>query len=103
MNKTSDFCVLFKDQQQTSCGFIMAIAYGSKQECYVALHKVNIDGHDSFIYNNKHVINPFIFWGNLTDPPEIMTVHLKDILVKVAYSKQDAFHFYQYPNTVEST
>lgn len=102
-NKTCDSCVLFKDQQQTSCGFIMGIIYDSKQECYMILHKVKIDRHGSFTCSNKHVLNPFIFWGNLTDPPEIMTVHLKDIIVKIAYSKQEAFHFYQYPNTVEST
>ena len=81
----------------------MAIVYDSKQECSMVLHQVNIDWQDSSTYNNKHVMNPFIFWGNLTDPPELMTVHLKDTIVKVAYSKQKVFHFYQYPNTVEST
>ncbi len=81
----------------------MAIVYDSKQECSMVLYKVNIDRQGSFTYNNKHVMNPFIFRGNLTDPPEMMTVHLKDIIVKVAHSKQEAFHFYQYPNTVEST
>jgi hypothetical protein len=56
------------------------------QECYAVLHKV--------------YINPFIFWGNLADPPQIMAVHLKDI---IAHSKQEVFDFYQYSNTVEST
>ena len=65
--------------------------------------KIPIDRHDSFTCSNKHVMNPFIFWGNFTYPPEIMTIHLKDIILKIANSKQEAFHFYQYPNTVGST
>ena len=95
-NKTCDSCVFFRDQQQTSCGF-MGIVYDSKQECYMVLHKVNIDRHDSFTCSNKHVMHPFIFWGNFTYPPEIKTIQLKDIIVKIANSKQE-----NHPNTVEN-
>ncbi len=102
-SKICDSCVLFQDQEKTSCGFITAIVYDSEPQCYVVLHKVHIDRYDSFVFKNKHVINPFIFWGNLTDPPQMKTVHLRDVIVKLAHSKQEAFHFYQYPNTVEST
>jgi hypothetical protein len=101
--KTCDSCVLFKDQQETTCGFITAIVYDTEQKCYIVLHKVHIDRQDPFTFKSKHVTNPFIFWGHLTDPPQMTTVHLRDIIVKLAYSKQEAFHFYQYPNTVEST
>ena len=102
-NKICDSCVLFKDQHQTNCGFVTAIVYDSKQECYVVLHKIHIHRQASFTFKNKKIINPFIFWGDLTDPPQMITVHLNDIFVKLAYSKQEMFHFYQYPNVVEST
>jgi hypothetical protein len=102
-NKTCDSCVLYKDQYQTKCGFITAIVYDAKQECYAVLHKVNTDRQDSLMFKNKNVINPFIFWGHLTDPPQMLVVHFNDIIVKLAYSKQETFHFYRYPNVVEST
>jgi hypothetical protein len=55
------------------------------------------------MFKKKKVVNPFIFWGQLTDPPDMVTIGIDDIIVKLAHSKQEVFHFYQYPNTVEST
>ena len=102
-SKTCDSCVLFKEQNETNCGFLAAIFYDSNQRCNVVLHKVHIDRHDSFTFKTKNVVNPFIFYGQLTDPPHMVTVHIDAIVVKLAHSKQEIFHFYQYPNTVEST
>jgi len=59
---------------------------------------------DSLTFKNKYVLNPFIFWGQLTDPPHLVTIHIQDIIVKLGYSKaEQIFHFFQYPNIVEST
>ena len=33
----------------------------------------------------------------------MVTIHIDDIIVKLAYNKQDIFHFFQFPNTVDST
>ncbi len=43
---------------------------------------------------NKRLVNPFIFWGQLSDPPNMVTIPIDDIIVKLAYSKQDTFHFF---------
>lgn len=102
-SKTCDACVLYKYRQETRCGFIRAIIYDLKNEYYVVIQKVNIDRYDTFIFKQRQVTNPFTFRGNLAEPPELMTIRLKDIIVKLAYSKQDTFHFHQYPNMVEST
>lgn len=48
-------------------------------------------------------MNSFIFWGELTDPPNMATIHIDNIIVKLAHSKQDMFHFFQLLNTVDST
>jgi hypothetical protein len=94
---------LFKEQTQTNCGFIAAIYYDSNQECNVVVHMVRIDRRDSFTFKKRNVINPFMFWGQPTDPPHLVTVRIDNIIVKLAYSEQDIFHFFQFPNTVEST
>jgi hypothetical protein len=103
--KTSDSCILFKTHQsEVNCGFIVGIISTSKQQCNLTIHEVQIDQEDSITYKNKYIVNPFIFWGQLTDPPHLITIDIQDILVKIAYSKvKDTFHFYQYPNTAEST
>ena len=56
-----------------------------------------------FHIQKKIVVNPFIFWGQLSNPPNMVTIPIDDIIVKLAYSKQDIFHFFQFPNTVKST
>ena len=44
------------------------------------------------------------FWGHSTDFPKFVLTTLKNIIVKLAYKKEDdLFHFFQFPNTVEST
>jgi hypothetical protein len=102
-SKNCDSCVLFKEQNDTNCGFIVAIIYNLKQECSVVIHTVSVDRRDSFIFKTKNVVNPFRFWGELTDPPNMVTIPIDDIIVKLAYNKQESFHFFQFPNTVEST
>ena len=102
-SKNCDSCVLFKEQNQVKCGFIASIASDSNQECNVIVHTVYINREDSLTFKSRNIINPFIFFGQLTDPPHLVTVHIDDILVKIAYTKQDIFHFFQFPNTVEST
>ncbi|CAF3153953.1 unnamed protein product [Rotaria sp. Silwood2] len=102
-SKNSDSCVLFKDKHEIKCGFIMAIIYDMKQQCNMVLHTVSIDQQDSFTFKKKTVVNPFIFWGQLSDPRNMVTIPIDDIIVKLAYSKQDIFHFFQFPNIVEST
>ena len=102
-SETSDSCVLFNDKHEMKCGFIVAIIYDMKQKCNMVLHTVCIDQRDSFAFKKKIVVNPFIFWGQLSNPPNMVTVPIDDIIVKLAYSKQDIFHFFQFPNTVEST
>ena len=67
------------------------------------LHTVRIKEHDSLIIKNEKVINPFMFWGKLTVPPVTVIAHIDQIIVKLAYNQQDGFHFFQFPNTVEST
>lgn len=101
--KSCDSFVLFKDKRETNCGFIIAIIYDSLKQCYAMIHTVRVDRHDSLIIKKKCVINPFIFWGKLTDPPNLITIHIDNIIIKLAHSKQDIFHFYQFPNSIEST
>ena len=102
-SKTSDSCVLFRDRHETKCGFIVAIIYDIKQKCNMILHTVCIDQRDSFTFKKKIVVNPFIFWGQLSNPSNMVTIPIDDIIVELAYSKQNIFHFFQFPNTVEST
>ncbi|CAF4644078.1 unnamed protein product [Rotaria socialis] len=98
-----DSCVLFKEKHETNCGFIMAIIHNSRKQCYAVVHTIRIDGRDFLSIKKKNVVNPFIFWEQLTDPPHIVRIDINDITVKLAHSKQDIFHFFQFPNTVEST
>ena len=103
--KNSDSCLLYKcDLSKVNCGFIAAIIRQSEQQCHIVIHTINISRQDSFTLKNKHVVNPFIFWGRLTDPPHRLIINIQDIIVKIAYNKQDeVFHLFQFPNTVEST
>jgi hypothetical protein len=104
--QNSDSCILFQtiDQTEMGCGFIVAITSQLKQQCSLIIHTVLIDRRDSLTFKKKHIVNPFIFQGYLTDPPNLITIDIQDILVKIAHSKVDnIFHFFQYPNTVEST
>ena len=101
--KTSDSCVLFKHQHETNCGVIAAIVCDSNQECRVVIHRIHIDRYDSLIFKKKKIRNPFVFCGQLTDPPDMVIIHMDDIIVKLAYNKQDVFHIFQFPNVVEST
>jgi hypothetical protein len=102
-SKNCDSCVLFKGQYQVNCGFIAAINHEPKQGCYVILHTVQIYRHGSLTFKKKNIVNPFIFSGQLTEPAHLIKIHIYDIIVKLAYRKQDIFHFFQFPNTVEST
>ena len=103
--KTSDSCILFQTcQNEVNCGFIVAFISDPNQQCHLTLHKVHVDQHDSLTLNGKHIINPFIFWGQLTDPPRLQTIHIQVIMLKIAYTTaKDIFHFYRYPNTAEIT
>jgi hypothetical protein len=100
-----DSCLLFKSEQnEMNCGFIAAIICDSKQECYVVIHSIYINRRDSFTFKKKYIVNPFVFWGQLTDPPDLVTIRIEDVIVKLAYNKDDNnFHFFKFPNTVEST
>lgn len=104
-SKNSDSCILFNnDQRELDCGFIVGIISDSKQQCNLIVHKVHIERQDTFTFKKKRVINPYIFWGKLTVPPTLMTIQIQDIVVKIAYSNAGTmFHFFQYPNTTEST
>jgi hypothetical protein len=85
-------------------GFIAAIILDAMQQCNIIVHKVRINHWDYLILKKKRFINPFIFWGKQTQPPELTTIDLNSIIVKLAYRKdRDLFHFFQFPNTVEST
>ncbi|CAF1535124.1 unnamed protein product [Adineta ricciae] len=103
--QTSDSCILFRNlQSEMNCGFIVAIISNSQQKIKLIIHQVHIDQHDAFTLGNKHIVNPFVFWRRLTHPPGLVTINIEDIIVKIAYSKvKNIFHFYQYPNNVEST
>jgi hypothetical protein len=103
--KNSDSCVLYKnDRDEISCGFIVAIVSDSNHRCDLTIHTVYIDRGDSLTFKKKYVFNPFIFQGQLTDPPHLVTIDIQYITVKIAYSKvENVFHFFQYPNTAEST
>jgi hypothetical protein len=96
---------LFKYQQnEFNCGFISAIVYDLAQECRLVINMANISSRDTLKLQDKQITNPFIFWGKLKNPPHLITIHEKDIIAKLAYSKKDeVFHFFRYPNTVEST
>ena len=100
-----DSCILFKNRaSDVECGFIVAIVWYSTQQCKLIIHSVNIDLHDSVTVNKKRLVNPFIFWGQLSCPPVLMTNGIQDIIVKLAHrTEKSIIHFFQYPNTVEST
>ena len=86
-SKTSDSYALFKDKHETKCGFIVAIIYDMKQKCNMVLHRVCIDQRVSFTFKKKIVVNPFIFWGQLSNLPNMVTISIDEIIVKLAYSK----------------
>ena len=83
-SKTSDSCVLFKDEHETKWRFIVAIIYDMKQKCNMVLHTVCIDQRDSFTFKKKIIVNPFRFWGQLANPPNMVTIPVDDIIVKLA-------------------
>ena len=64
---------------------IVAIVRYSTQQYKLIIHSVNIDLHDSVTVNKKRVANPFIFWGQLSCPPVLMTIGIQDIIVKLAH------------------
>ncbi|CAF1410154.1 unnamed protein product [Adineta ricciae] len=103
--KNSDSCLLFKHQQQQfSCGSFFAIIRESVDDYRLIIHTVDITNHDSLKLKNKQIMNPFIFWGKLTNPHRLVTIHAQDIITKLAYNKiGDVFQFFRYPNIVEST
>ena len=85
-SKNCDSCVLFKNRaSDVECGFIVAIIRYSTQQCRLIIHSVNIDLHHSVIVNKKRVVNPFIFWGQLSCPAVLMTIGIQDIIVKLAH------------------
>ncbi|CAF1532838.1 unnamed protein product [Adineta ricciae] len=85
--KNSDSCILFKNgSNELSCGFVMAIVHDSKQKRSVTIHLVHINRWDSLTFKKKCIVNPFIFWGQLTKPPELKTIDVHDIDVKIAYN-----------------
>ena len=82
----------------------VAIVWYSTQQGKLTIHSVNIDLHDSVTINKKRVVNPFIFWGQLSCPHVLMTIGIQDIIVKLAHrAEKSIIHFFQCPNTVEST
>ncbi|CAF1233917.1 unnamed protein product [Adineta ricciae] len=102
-SKSCDSCVQFKKENDTKCGFIVGIIYDSKQKCSVIIHCVRVAKQDSFIFKGKTIVNPYVFFGQLSNPPHLEIINLHDIIIKLAYSKQETFHFFQFPNTSEST
>ena len=100
-----DSCLLFKDTNHTvSCGFIVAIVCYPTEEYRLVINKVYINRRDSLICNGKCVINPFIFWGHLRNFPRLAVIPFEHVVVKLGYKKEkDFFHFFQFPNTAEST
>ncbi|CAF3780834.1 unnamed protein product [Rotaria socialis] len=102
---TCDSCLIFKSGTTgTQCGFILAIIGDSKQEYRLLINKMKIIQRDSLTCKNKRAINPFIFSGQPTDPPQFVLIPVEHIIAKLAYKKEaNQFHFFQYPNTVQST
>lgn len=103
--KHCDSCVLLKKQEPDFiCGFILAIITTSKNQCQFIIHTVEVDHHDRINIKKRTVVNPFIFWGRLTNPPRIKIVCIDGVLTKLAYRRESTvFHFFHFPNTVEST
>ena len=96
--------LLKSSHNDTGCGFIEGILCHSTKEYRLVINKICIISHDSLTLKKKCVINPFIFWGKLTNPPQLIIIPIEHIIVKLAYKKEkDLFHFFQFPNTVEST
>jgi hypothetical protein len=98
-SKNCDSCVLFKNRaNDVECGFIVAIVRYPIQQCKLIIHSVNIDLHDLVTVNKKRVVNPFIFWGQLSCPPVLMTIGIQDTIVKLAHrTEKSIIHFFQYP------
>ncbi|CAF0821809.1 unnamed protein product [Didymodactylos carnosus] len=91
------------ERNEMSYGFVMAIVCDSRQESHLVICTVYINRRDSFTFKIKCVINPFIFWGQPTDPSQLVTTHVEDVIVKVACRKEEElFHFSQFPSTVGS-
>ena len=85
-SKNCESCILFKNRaSDVECGFIVAIARYSTQQCKLIIHSVNIALHDSVTVNKKRVVNPFIFWGQLSCPSVLVTIGMQDIIVKLAH------------------
>jgi hypothetical protein len=103
--QNSDSCLLFKSgHDEMNAGFLMAIVFDIKEDVRFIIHTVSIDRQDSMKWNKSIFLNPFTFWGKLTDPPNLLTISRRDIVVKLAYKEEAiCFAFFQYPNTVEST
>ena len=104
-SKNCDSCILFKNRaSDVEYRFIVAIVRYSTQQCKLIIHSVNIDLHDSVTVKKKRVVNPFIFWGQLSSPPVLMTIGMQDIFVKLAHrTEKSIIHFFQYSNIVQST
>ena len=85
-SKNCDSCILFKNRaSDVECGFIVAIVRYSTRQCKLIIHSVNIDLHDSVTVNKKRVVNPFIFWSQLSCPSVLVTMGMQNIIVKLAH------------------
>ena len=105
VSQNCDSCLLFKNEKnEICCGFIAAIVCHPKEKCRMVINQIQINHRDSLILPGRCIINPYIFWGHSTDFPKFVLTPLKNIIVKLAYKKEgELFHFFQFPNTVEST
>ena len=104
-SKNCDSCILFKNRaSDVECRFIVAVVWYSTQQYKLIMHSVNIDLHDSVTVNKKRLVNLLIFWGQLSCPTVLVTIGIQDIIFKLAHrTEKSIIHFFQYPNTVEST
>ncbi|CAF4568145.1 unnamed protein product [Rotaria socialis] len=105
LSRNCDSCLLFKNQNNETCyGFVVAILNQPQEGYRILVNQIQVNRRDSLILKGRCIINPFIFWGHLTDTPKFVIISLEHIIVKLAYRREnDLFHFFQFPNTVEST
>jgi len=102
--KTSDSCVLYRDDNLNNIGFIMAIVSESNNKHFVVRPAI-LTYYDQFCLRQEFFTNKSVVYGQFNDTTEFKLMRHTHLLLKLAFKiePENKCTFFIFPNTTEST
>jgi hypothetical protein len=103
-SKTSDSCVIYRDNDTNNIGFIMAIIKEGEHIQFVVIPATLIH-YDRFRLRQELFTNLSVIYGEFTNKSEFKLVPHTHLLLKVVFKidHENKCTFFIFPNTTEST